>query len=94
MTPREEPYEVSSDSTDYPRPGGSDPSPRRSSGSLGGTEYQKMVADAISSSEFHDSYVGGIPIRRQGRGLHLSYESALEMLGWSGGSDGYANEYE
>jgi hypothetical protein len=50
------------------------------------TGIGRLVADAMQSSEFSESAVGGMPIRRQGQGLHLSYGDALELLGFSGGA--------
>lgn len=93
MTLQEEPYAASNGYADSLPLEESDHSPQPSSGSPGGTDYQKLVAEAMSSSEFSDQHVGGVPIRRQGRGLHIPYDSALEMLGW-GGSNGYSSEHE
>ncbi len=92
MTLQDEPYAASSGYADSLQLGESENEPQPSSGRAGGTAYQKMVAAAISSSEFSNQHVGGIPIRRQGQGLHIPYDSALEMLGWGGHGD--EPEYE
>jgi len=49
------------------------------------TGIGRRVAAAMRSSEFSDSHVSGLPVRRQGTGLNVSYESAMEMLGFGYG---------
>lgn len=93
MTLQEGPFAASSGYADSLPPVESDLSPLDSSGSPGGTVYQKLVADAMSSCEFSDDCAGGLPLRRQGRGLHIPYDTALEMLGWGAGH-GDQHEYE
>lgn len=81
MTLQEEPCAASSGYAASLQPEESTSGLQTPSARAGGIGH--LVADAMSSSEFSDSFVGGVPIRRQGQGLHIGYESALEMLGFS-----------
>lgn len=87
MSQPAEPYGASSGYTESLPLASSGNEPPASSGNPGGTDYQKMVAAAMSSSEFNDTFAAGIPIRRQGSGLRIGYDSAMEMLGF-GRADG------
>jgi len=77
------PYEASSGYVDSLQPEESTIEPPQRSGNPGGIARQ--MAEAMSSSEFSESQSGGITLKRQGRGLHISYENSMELLGFSRG---------
>lgn len=79
-----EPYELSSDLGAPPPPASSMRGPLDSSGRPTGTEFQQNLMDAVCGSEFHEGFEFGVPIRRRGEALHISYDQALEYLGMNG----------
>jgi hypothetical protein len=80
----DEPSEPSSDSGDYPPPDWWTQPPQELSGRPTGTPFQEQVMDAVTGSEFVDSTQFGLPLRRRGEALHISYDQALEYLGMNG----------
>lgn len=81
----DEPFVESSDSSDCPPPASWMRQPQELSGRPIGTPFQEQVMDAVTGSEFVDSVQFGQPIRRRGEALHISYDQALEYLGYTGG---------
>jgi hypothetical protein len=72
--------EATSEPSVSPPPGSSMPRLLPSSGKQPGTPYQNRVTDAVTGSEFTDSVESGIPIRRKGSPLKISYDQAMEYL--------------
>lgn len=88
MSELDEQYEDSSDYTESPPPEQSARSPRDTSGSPTGNALQRLLNQAVGSSEYREDYLpGGIPVRRPGRQLHVSYDNAMNLL-W-GDDDSY-----
>ncbi|HET7639930.1 MAG TPA: hypothetical protein VFK47_14475 [Ktedonobacteraceae bacterium] len=86
MSEPDEPYEDSSDYTEYPLPGPLERSPQNTSEKPTESDFQMMFREAVSGSEFHDVLSpAGIPLRKQGSQLRVSYDQALQLL-W--GDDG------
>lgn len=83
MNELDSPYAASNGYADYLQQGESTNAQREPSASPGSTG--RLVAEAMSACEFSDTYVAGLPIRRQGQGLKLDYDSAMDLLGFSGG---------
>jgi hypothetical protein len=80
MSEPDEQYEDSSELGESPLPGPLERSPRDTSERPRGTEFQRAVAEAIESTEFQDTWSHGIPLRRGGRQLHISYDDSMRML--------------
>ncbi len=81
MNEQDEPYEDSSDYMEYPQQEQSARLPQGTSENPTESDFQRTLRQAISGSQFHDSYLpSGIPIRRRGSALHISYDQSLEML--------------
>lgn len=81
MSELDEQYEVSSDYMESPLPGPLERSPRDTSEKPIESDYQSLFRQAISDSEFSDSTSpAGIPLRRSGKQLHISYDQALKIL--------------
>lgn len=81
MNEPEELFEDSSDYTESPRPGPLDRSPRNTSGRGIGSDFQEVLKSAVSETEFRDGHLpSGLPVRRQGTSLHISYDNALEFI--------------
>lgn len=51
-----------------------------------GTPYQSRLMDAVAGSEHHDSLEFGVPTRRHGEALKISYDQAMEFL-WPSDGD-------
>lgn len=81
------PYEASSDSSDYPRQASWMRQPQELSGRPTGTPFQEQVMNAVTGSEFNESTQFGLPLRRPGDALHISYDNALEYLGMTNRED-------
>lgn len=86
MSEPEEPYVEYSDSMEYHLPEPWERSPRDTSGKPTGNDYQRLLSEAVSGCEFTPSVIHGMPAKRQGSALHISYDNAIELL-W--GTDDY-----
>lgn len=81
MNEQDEPYEDSSDYTEYLPQEQSARSLHDTSVNPIESDFQKTLRQAISGSQFHDSILpSGIPIRRKGSALHIPYDQALQLL--------------
>lgn len=80
MSEQEEPFEESSGFMESPLPEPWERSPRNTSESPTGSEFQRQITEAVSGSEFTDTTVHGIPMRRQGKALHISYDQAIQFV--------------
>jgi hypothetical protein len=81
MSEPAEQFEDFSDYTESPLPGPLERSPRDTSERSTGSDFQEMLKSAISNTEFTDTYSpSGLPLRRQGKQLHINYDQAMQFL--------------
>jgi len=80
MSEQPEQYADTSESSDSPPPASSMPAQLSSSGRQPGTPFQNSVMDAVSGSEFAESYDQGFLVRRKGNALRIPYDQAMEFL--------------
>lgn len=80
MNELDDQYEDSSELGEYPLPGPLESGPRDTSERPTGSDFQRLVHQAIDESEFIDSWSHGIPLRRGGKQLRISYDDAVRMV--------------